>query len=176
MSVILLNMLSMMIQHYDQPKEVELAIDYLNYVFTGIFTIEAVIRLTAMRLEYFKYGMNVFDFVIVVFSIAGKFFFPIKTWDYECGLSFRFVFVFVFTVVSQWTIDTFSRRLLYVLTMSWRRFKTYPEVFETTFVRRFKNILTCFKDVFCTLLMRWLKNVLCLLVFTSPFYFHFVLF
>ena len=72
MSVILLNMLSMMIQHHDQPKEVELAIDYLNYVFTGIFTIEALIRLTAMRLEYFKYGMNVFDFVIVVFSIAGK--------------------------------------------------------------------------------------------------------
>ncbi|XP_066927937.1 sodium channel protein 1 brain-like isoform X5 [Clytia hemisphaerica] len=70
MSVILLNMLSMMIQHYNQPREVDLALDYLNYVFTGIFTIEAILRLTAMRLEYFKYGMNVFDFIIVVFSIA----------------------------------------------------------------------------------------------------------
>ncbi|XP_057317031.1 sodium channel protein 60E-like isoform X2 [Hydractinia symbiolongicarpus] len=70
MSVILLNMLTMMIQHDRQSDEVTLALEYLNYLFTGIFTIEAVVRLTAMRLEYFKYGMNVFDFVIVVFSIA----------------------------------------------------------------------------------------------------------
>ena len=45
---------------------------YLNYIFTGIFIIEAVIRLIAMRLDYFKMGWNVFDFVIVVFSIVGK--------------------------------------------------------------------------------------------------------
>lgn len=70
MSVILLNMITMMIQHYGQTEEVELALEYLNYLFTGIFTIEAVIRLIAMRLEYFRYGMNVFDFIIVVFSIA----------------------------------------------------------------------------------------------------------
>ena len=72
MSVILLNMLTMMMQHHGQSKEFDLALEYLNYVFTGIFTLEAIIRLTAMRLEYFKSGMNVFDFVIVVFSIAGK--------------------------------------------------------------------------------------------------------
>ena len=72
MSVIMLNMVTMMIQHYKQSTEISLALEYLNYVFTGIFTFEAVIRLIAMRLEYFKSGMNVFDFVIVVFSIAGK--------------------------------------------------------------------------------------------------------
>lgn len=88
MSVILLNMLSMMIQHYNQPKEVELALDYLNYVFTGIFTLEAIIRLTAMRLEYFKYGMNVFDFVIVVFSIAGMYFLLVVAWPYSSPLVF----------------------------------------------------------------------------------------
>lgn len=86
MSVILLNMLTMMIQHDGQSDEVTLALEYLNYLFTGIFTIEAVVRLTAMRLEYFKYGMNVFDFVIVVFSIAGKFF-----------LSFYFFVLQIFT-------------------------------------------------------------------------------
>ena len=58
--------------YHGQSKEFDLALEYLNYVFTGIFTLEAIIRLTAMRLEYFKSGMNVFDFVIVVFSIAGK--------------------------------------------------------------------------------------------------------
>ena len=77
----------MMIQHYNQPREVELALEYLNYVFTGIFTIEAVIRLTAMRLEYFKYGMNVFDFVIVVFSIAGTNF-----------TFLLFIYLFLFTI------------------------------------------------------------------------------
>lgn len=72
MSVIIANMLTMMIQHYDQSKEVEVALDYLNYLFTGIFTIEAIIRLVAMRLEYFKSFMNLFDFSIVLISIAGE--------------------------------------------------------------------------------------------------------
>ena len=63
-----------MIQHYRQTQEFTLALNYLNFVFTGIFTIEAVIRLIAMELEYFKNGMNVFDFVIVLFSITGKYF------------------------------------------------------------------------------------------------------
>ena len=33
---------------------------------------EAIIRLIAMRLDYFKLGWNVFDFIIVVFSIVGE--------------------------------------------------------------------------------------------------------
>lgn len=72
MSVIVLNMTTMMIQHHNQTKEFTQALNYLNFVFTGIFTIEAVVRLIAMELEYFKSHMNVFDFVIVLFSIAGK--------------------------------------------------------------------------------------------------------
>lgn len=119
MSVILLNMLSMMIQHYDQPKEVELAIDYLNYVFTGIFTIEAVIRLTAMRLEYFKYGMNVFDFVIVVFSIAGKCLLrSIRRSDLVCHLHFFFFYYF-----SMNTLQCFSGVFCTFITISKRRLK-----------------------------------------------------
>jgi len=70
MSVIIANMFTMMIQHYDQSKEVTVALDYLNYLFTGIFTIEAIIRLIAMRLEYFKSFMNIFDFTIVIFSVG----------------------------------------------------------------------------------------------------------
>ena len=72
MSVIIANMLTMMIQHHGQSDEVTIALDYLNYLFTGIFTIEAIIRLVAMRLEYFKSFMNVFDFIVVVFSVGGK--------------------------------------------------------------------------------------------------------
>ncbi len=77
MSVIIANMLTMMIQHYDQSKEVEVALEYLNYLFTGIFTIEAIIRLIAMRLEYFKSFMNIFDFSVVIVSIGGKWCFHI---------------------------------------------------------------------------------------------------
>ena len=73
MSVIIANMFTMMIQHYKQSQEVTVALDYLNYLFTGIFTIEAIIRLVAMRLEYFKSFMNIFDFTIVIFSIGGKY-------------------------------------------------------------------------------------------------------
>ena len=46
---------------------------FLNYIFTGIFIVEAVIRLIAMRFDYFKLGWNVFDFTIVVFSIVGEY-------------------------------------------------------------------------------------------------------
>ena len=74
MSVIIANMFTMMIQHYNQSKEVTVALDYLNYLFTGIFTIEAIVRLIAMRLEYFKSFMNIFDFTIVIFSVGGNYF------------------------------------------------------------------------------------------------------
>lgn len=72
MSVILVNMVTMMMEHHNQSESFTDALRYLNYIFTGIFIIEAVIRLIAMRLDYFKMGWNVFDFVIVVFSIVGK--------------------------------------------------------------------------------------------------------
>ena len=67
-------MFTMMIQHYNQSDEVTVALDYLNYLFTGIFTIEAIIRLIAMRLEYFKSFMNIFDFTIVIFSVGGMYY------------------------------------------------------------------------------------------------------
>lgn len=71
MSVILINMVTMMMEHNNQTENFTAALRYLNYIFTGIFIIEAIIRLLALRLDYFKLGWNVFDFIIVVFSIVG---------------------------------------------------------------------------------------------------------
>ncbi|XP_068681874.1 sodium channel protein 1 brain-like isoform X2 [Montipora foliosa] len=71
MSVILTNMVTMMMEHNNQSENFTSALRYLNYIFTGIFIVEAVIRLIAMRFDYFKLGWNVFDFTIVVFSIVG---------------------------------------------------------------------------------------------------------
>lgn len=39
-----------------------------NIVFIQIFTIAAILRLIALRLQYFVYGWNIFDLTIVVTS------------------------------------------------------------------------------------------------------------
>ena len=62
----------MMIQHHNQSEGVTLALLYLNFIFTGIFILEAIVRLIALRFDYFKQGWNIFDFTIVIFSIVGK--------------------------------------------------------------------------------------------------------
>jgi hypothetical protein len=44
-------------------------IDVINLVFTAIFTLEAVVKITAYKGRYFATGSNCFDFFIVVVSI-----------------------------------------------------------------------------------------------------------
>lgn len=44
----------------------------INLVFTAIFLLEAVIRIVALRLNYFTQPWNIFDFTIVILSIIGK--------------------------------------------------------------------------------------------------------
>lgn len=51
------------------PENISTAFDYVNHVFTGIFTLEAIIKITIYGRQYFKEGWNVFDFVI----LAGTF-------------------------------------------------------------------------------------------------------
>lgn len=45
----------------------------INLVFTAIFTLEAFVRIIALRLHYFTQPWNIFDFTIVILSIIGKF-------------------------------------------------------------------------------------------------------
>ena len=44
----------------------------INLVFTAIFTLEAVMRIVALRVHYFTQPWNIFDFTIVLLSIIGK--------------------------------------------------------------------------------------------------------
>jgi uncharacterized protein YebE (UPF0316 family) len=44
-------------------------IECINYVFVGIFILEAAIKLIAYGYRYFKESWNVFDFVILMISI-----------------------------------------------------------------------------------------------------------
>ena len=73
MSVILLNMLTMAIEHYGMSTEFTDGLGYINTVFIAIFTLECVMKLLGLRWYYFKQPWNVFDFVVVVVSILGRY-------------------------------------------------------------------------------------------------------
>uniref|UniRef100_A0A672LUQ6 Voltage-dependent L-type calcium channel subunit alpha n=1 Tax=Sinocyclocheilus grahami TaxID=75366 RepID=A0A672LUQ6_SINGR len=49
--LILLNTVTLAVQHYDQSKFFSYVMDILNMVFTGLFTVEMIIKLMALRLR-----------------------------------------------------------------------------------------------------------------------------
>uniref|UniRef100_A0A8D2DS21 Sodium channel protein n=1 Tax=Sciurus vulgaris TaxID=55149 RepID=A0A8D2DS21_SCIVU len=69
MSLIILNMVSMMAESYEQSKEATFILENLNIAFVVIFTIECLIKIFALRQYYFTNGWNLFDCVVVVLSI-----------------------------------------------------------------------------------------------------------
>lgn len=72
MVVIMLNMLTMTLEHEGQSAKFEHVLNYINYSFIVIFTGECVMKLVALRYYYFKIPWNVFDFVVVVLSVLGR--------------------------------------------------------------------------------------------------------
>lgn len=73
MIVIMLNMLTMTLEHYDMSPLFKHVLQQINLTFIVVFTCECVVKLLALRWFYFKVPWNVFDFVVVVLSILGKF-------------------------------------------------------------------------------------------------------
>ena len=71
MSVIMLNMVTMALEHYDQSKSFEETLGYINTVFIAVFTLECIMKILGLRQYYFKQPWNIFDFVVVVFSVLG---------------------------------------------------------------------------------------------------------
>lgn len=69
MACILLNTAVMALIWFDEPKELSQVIEVFNYVFMGIFTIEAIIKIIALKKLYFKDSWNIFDFTIVAFTL-----------------------------------------------------------------------------------------------------------
>uniref|UniRef100_A0A8C8CUJ8 Voltage-dependent L-type calcium channel subunit alpha n=1 Tax=Oncorhynchus tshawytscha TaxID=74940 RepID=A0A8C8CUJ8_ONCTS len=68
--LILLNTLTLAVQHYEQSKTFNSVMDILNLIFTALFTIEMVIKLLALRThQYFIDAWNTFDALIVVGSV-----------------------------------------------------------------------------------------------------------
>ena len=71
MICIALNMISMAMNYDTADATYDLALTYVNYIFTGIFIVECIIKLLSYGpVGYFHSGWNRFDFFVVVASIA----------------------------------------------------------------------------------------------------------
>uniref|UniRef100_A0A7N8Y0T7 Sodium channel protein n=1 Tax=Mastacembelus armatus TaxID=205130 RepID=A0A7N8Y0T7_9TELE len=71
MVLICLNMVSMMVETDNQSAEKEDFLFKLNVAFIVVFTGECMLKLFALRQYFFTNGWNIFDFVVVILSIAG---------------------------------------------------------------------------------------------------------
>uniref|UniRef100_A0A4W3K1Z2 Voltage-dependent L-type calcium channel subunit alpha n=1 Tax=Callorhinchus milii TaxID=7868 RepID=A0A4W3K1Z2_CALMI len=68
--LILLNTICLAMQHQGQAQRFSHAMDVLNMLFTGLFTVEMILKLIAFKPRgYFSDPWNVFDFLIVIGSI-----------------------------------------------------------------------------------------------------------
>ena len=69
MAIIGLNMVSMAMNYENSHPTYDSCLTYANYIFTGIFIAECLIKLVAYDLSYFHTGWNRFDFFVVIASI-----------------------------------------------------------------------------------------------------------
>ncbi|XP_065654096.1 voltage-dependent L-type calcium channel subunit alpha-1D isoform X2 [Hydra vulgaris] len=69
--IISLNAVVLMLAFDGQSVEYKNILDIINVVFTCLFTAEAVLKLMAYKLNYFRMPWNVFDFVIVCITLIG---------------------------------------------------------------------------------------------------------
>ncbi|KAM8966075.1 LOW QUALITY PROTEIN: voltage-dependent L-type calcium channel subunit alpha-1F [Sarcophilus harrisii] len=69
--LILLNTIALAMQHYEQTAPFNYAMDILNMVFTGLFTVEMLLKIIAFNPKnYFCDAWNTFDALIVVGSVV----------------------------------------------------------------------------------------------------------
>lgn len=68
--IIFLNTISMAFKWLGMSGSEERFVETINYFFTGIFVLEAAVKLIAFEGRYFKDSWNVFDFFIVASSVV----------------------------------------------------------------------------------------------------------
>uniref|UniRef100_A0A8C0EKJ8 Sodium channel protein n=1 Tax=Bubo bubo TaxID=30461 RepID=A0A8C0EKJ8_BUBBB len=77
MILICLNMITMMVETYEQSATKTNVLNQINILFIAIFTAECVLKLVALRQYYFSNAWNIFDLVVVIMSfIAFEHFLP----------------------------------------------------------------------------------------------------
>ncbi|XP_025030329.1 sodium channel protein type 5 subunit alpha-like [Python bivittatus] len=72
MTLICLNMVTMMVEADDQSPEKTYVLNKINILFITLFTTECAMKLVALRHYYFINGWNIFDLVVVIMSIVGN--------------------------------------------------------------------------------------------------------
>ncbi|XP_048580456.1 voltage-dependent N-type calcium channel subunit alpha-1B isoform X2 [Nematostella vectensis] len=71
MTMIVLNAIVLMMTYHGATQEFNNIIEYVNMAFTFVFLFEAILKLIAFKLNYFRDYWNVFDFIIVVTTLVG---------------------------------------------------------------------------------------------------------
>ena len=65
---IILNTIVLGINWFMMSQDIQSVLEIVNYTFMAIFTIEAIVKILAMRKDYFRDSWNVFDFTVVVLT------------------------------------------------------------------------------------------------------------
>ncbi|XP_057602799.1 sodium channel protein type 7 subunit alpha [Hippopotamus amphibius kiboko] len=73
MVLICFQAITIMIQSDEQSPKMDIALYWINAVFVMLYTGECVLKLIVFHCNYFTSGWNIFDFMVVVFSITGLF-------------------------------------------------------------------------------------------------------
>ncbi|XP_071106235.1 voltage-dependent T-type calcium channel subunit alpha-1G-like isoform X3 [Haliotis cracherodii] len=79
--VIGLNVITMAMEYYMMPQELEFALKIFNYFFTSVFILEAIMKIVALGfLRYMRDRWNQLDMLIVILSIFGIILEEMKTY------------------------------------------------------------------------------------------------
>uniref|UniRef100_F1S1Y6 Sodium channel protein type 7 subunit alpha n=2 Tax=Sus scrofa TaxID=9823 RepID=F1S1Y6_PIG len=73
MVLICFQAITIMIQSDEQSLQMDIALYWINSVFVMLYAGECVLKLIVFHCNYFTSGWNIFDFMVVVFSITGLF-------------------------------------------------------------------------------------------------------
>ncbi|GAB5575708.1 sodium channel protein type 7 subunit alpha isoform X2 [Prionailurus iriomotensis] len=65
--------MTIMIQSDEQSSEMDTALYWITLFLVMVYTGECVLKLISFRCNYFTMGWNIFDFMVVIFSITGLF-------------------------------------------------------------------------------------------------------
>ncbi|KAK5598634.1 hypothetical protein CRENBAI_006774 [Crenichthys baileyi] len=69
MVAIFLNILTMAVEHHNQPQVMTKVLQIVNIIFTALFVLEMMLKLIALGWTYFLDQSNIFDFAIVIISL-----------------------------------------------------------------------------------------------------------
>ena len=72
MTLICFQAITVMIQSDQQSPQIDTALFWINSVYVMLYIGECVLKLIVFHCNYFTSGWNIFDFMVVVFSITGK--------------------------------------------------------------------------------------------------------